>query len=65
MEILATMIRENDGIKEICINDVEHKISLFADDTQLMNNGDKMLFEKSLDTVEKYGESIWFVFECR
>ena len=55
VEILATMIRENVDIKGICINEVEHKISQFADDAQLMNNGDKMSFEKSLDTIEKYG----------
>ena len=56
MEILATMIRENADIKGICINEVEHKISQFADDAQLMNNGDKMSFEKSFDTIEKYGK---------
>ena len=55
MEILATMIKENVDIKGICINEVEHKLSQFADDAQLMNNGDKMSFEKSLDTIEKYG----------
>ena len=54
MEILATMIRENVDIKGICINEVEHKISQFSDDAQLMNNGDKMSFEKSFDTIEKY-----------
>ena len=36
--------------------EVEHKISQFADDAQLMNNGDKMSFEKSLDTIEKCGK---------
>ena len=55
MEILAT-IRENVDIKGICINEVEHKILQFADDAQLMNNGDIMSFEKSLDTIEKYGK---------
>ena len=33
------MIREDSDIKGI--NKVEHKISQFADETQLMNNGEK------------------------
>ena len=56
VEILATMIRENVDIKEIYINDVEHKILQFADDAQLMNNGDKISFEKSFDTIKKNGK---------
>ena len=55
VEILATMIRENVDTKGICINEAEHKLSQFADDAQLMNNGDKISLEKSLDTIEKYG----------
>ena len=54
VEILATMIRVNVYIERICINEAEHKISQFADDAQLMNNGDIRSFEKSLDTIEKY-----------
>ena len=50
VEILAT-IRENADIKGICINEVEHKLSQCADDTQLMNNGDIMSSEKLLDII--------------
>ena len=35
------MIREDGEIKGIWINKVKHKISQFADNTQLMNNGEK------------------------
>ena len=44
VEILATMIRENVEIKGICISEVEHKISQFADAAQLMNKVDIMSF---------------------
>ena len=57
VEILAIMIREDSDIKGIWINKVEHKISQFADDTQLMNNGEKKKsFEKSIDAINKFGK---------
>lgn len=56
VEIMALMIREDTDIKGVCINHVEHKILQFADDTQLMNNGDKASFEKSINIVNKFGE---------
>ena len=56
VEILAVMIREDSDIKGIWINKVEHKISQFADDTQLTNNGEKKSFEKSIDAINKFGK---------
>ena len=56
VEILAIMIREDSDIKWIWINKVEHKISQFADDTQLMNNGKKKSFEKSIGAINKFGK---------
>ena len=56
VEILAIMIREGSDIKGIWINKVEHKISQFADDTQLMNNGEKKSFEKSTNAIHKFGK---------
>ena len=41
---------------EILANKVEHKISQFADDTQLMNNGEKKSFEISIDAINKFGK---------
>ena len=56
VEILAIMIREDSDITGIGINKVEHKISQFADDTQLMSNGEKNSFEKSKDAINKFGK---------
>ena len=55
VEILGIMIRENRLIKGININDEEHKVAQFADDTQMMSEGDAISFEQSINTVDKFG----------
>ena len=55
VEILGIMIRENRLIKGININDEEHKVAQFADDTQMMSEGDAISFEQSIGTVDKFG----------
>ena len=55
VEILAIMIRENVNIKGVDINGTEHKIAQFADDTQLIKRGDKLSFETSVQTIDKFG----------
>ena len=52
--ILGTMIRENRSIKGITINDVEHRLAQFADDTQLMSEADVISFEQSISTVDTF-----------
>ena len=55
VEILGTMIRENNSIKGIKINNDEHKIVQFADDTQMMTEGDATSFEQIIQTVSIFG----------
>ena len=60
--ILAIMIQEDSDIKWIWINKVEHKIPQFADDTQLMNNGEKNKSKNQyiqLINLEKYLACSW------
>ena len=57
VEILAIMIRENKEIKGITVNKVNHKISQFADDTQLLNEGDRQSFEISMKLLKIFGNS--------
>ena len=55
VEILDNIIRENRLIKGININDEEHKIAQFADDTQTVSECDAISFELSIGTVDKFG----------
>ena len=56
VEIFAIMTREDSEIKRNWINKVEHNISQFADDTQLMNNGDTKSVQKSIEVVSTFGK---------
>ena len=50
-EILALMIRENKDIKGIVINNEEHKLSQYADDTELFLSDDRKSFETCMETL--------------
>ena len=56
VEILATMIRENNDIKGININGCEQKLSQYADDTEFTLNGDKKSFESCINTLEFFSK---------
>ena len=54
--VILAMIHQNKKIKGISIDETEHKISQYADDTEIMLEGDKKSFEtiiKTLDVFEK------------
>ena len=55
VEVLAIMIRENKEIKGIIVNNVEHKLSQYADDTEFLLHGDKKSFETCIEQVYKFG----------
>ena len=54
-EIMSTMIRENDRIKGIQINDLECKLTQYADDSELLLDGSRESFESSIQTVRLFG----------
>ena len=55
-EIMSTMIRENDRIRGININDTECKLTQYADDSELLLEGDRDSFEESIQTVQCFGK---------
>ena len=49
------MIKENKGIKGIVVWKTEHKLSQFADDTELFQDGDKTTFEQTIRVLGDFG----------
>ena len=54
MEILGKMIRKNNDIKGIIINDKEYKLSQYADDTQLILDVTEKSLKAALDILKTY-----------
>ena len=53
-EILGKMIRNNNGIHRIIIDNKEYKITQYADDTQLFLNGSENSLRETLDILQKF-----------
>ena len=55
VEILAIMVRENEDIRGITINNIEHKLSQYADDTEFILEGDRRSFETCIEIIDQFG----------
>ena len=53
-EVLGQMIRNNESIRGIIINNKEYKISQYADDTQLLLDGSEESLRQTLRILERY-----------
>ena len=49
------MIRENKHIKGIFVNNDEHKLSQYADDTEFLLAGDRESFETCITVIDNFG----------
>ena len=49
------MIRQNKNITSIFIGETEHKISQYADDTEIMLEGDRNSFERTIKIIDIFG----------
>lgn len=56
-EVMAIMLRENLNIKGIKINDIETKITQYADDSEILLEGDRNSFEESMRIVDTFGRA--------
>ena len=55
LEILGIMIREDKHIKGIFVNNVEHKLSQYADDTEFLLAGGMESFETCITVIDNFG----------
>ena len=55
VEILGIMIRENKHIKGIFVNNVEHKLSQYADETEFLLAPARESFETCITVIDNFG----------
>ena len=53
-EIMGNMIRENQRIKGIKLNDNEFKLTQYADDSEVLLEGDRQSFEETVQTIQQF-----------
>ena len=58
MSIFAAMIQEDKNVKGISIGETEHKISQYVDDTEIMLEGDRNSFVRTIKIIDIFGEKI-------
>ena len=56
VEVLLILIRSNNNIKGICIQDKEIELSQFADDTNLTLDGSEDTFKHTINTLELFAD---------
>ena len=56
VEIMGIMIRQNDRIKGISIDDREYKLTQYADDSEIMLEGDRQSFEECISSINLFGQ---------
>ena len=56
IEIMALLIRQNENIKGICVDNQEAKISLLADDSVCSLDGSKASFENLFKVLTCFGD---------
>lgn len=66
VEILDITIRENNNIKGLVVNNVEHTLLQYADDTEFLLAGDRESFESCIAVIDNFGrQSDLYNYECR
>ena len=59
-DILAIMIRNNKNIRGITVDEVEFKLTQYADDTTLILDGFTRNFKLSYENSKYFSELVWF-----
>ena len=55
-EVLSLMIKQNKNIKGVQIDDIEYKLSQFADDTTVILNGTELSVEETINTLNIFAD---------